>query len=196
MISIKESASNTIIVNKSKFISFIHRVNTIDDVNNCLLEIRDKYSDASHICYSYILENIEKSDDDREPKNSAGKPMLDVLKKNKLNFIIAITVRYFGGIKLGKGNLTRTYKKSISNLIKKCKLIEMIKCKNINIIIDYNNEKLVSNILQNIEHKKIYGENIIYNLNASNELLDDLSKMENIKVEILKETYIEKPITK
>jgi uncharacterized YigZ family protein len=196
MISIKNNINDTIIVNKSKFISFLYKINNIDDINNYLLELKDKYKDAHHICYAYMIENIEKSDDNGEPKNSAGKPMLDVLKKNKLNYVLAITVRYFGGIKLGKGYLTRTYKNSISNLVKKCELIEMIKCKNINIIVSYEDEKIIKSVLENLKYKKEYKENILYNLNVDEDILKSLNKIKNINIEIVKDIYVEKPITK
>ncbi len=118
---LKEDYINTIIISKSEFITRLFRVNNIDDVNKYLSETRKKHYDASHNCYAYILgENgeIEKSSDDGEPLKTAGIPMLEVLKKNNVTNILAITTRYFGGILLGAGGLIRAYSKSVSEALK------------------------------------------------------------------------------
>lgn len=121
---INEEYINTIIISKSEFITRLFRVNNIDEVNKYLAETRKKHYDASHNCYAYILgENaeIEKASDDGEPSKTAGAPMLDVLKKNKVTNILAITTRYFGGILLGAGGLVRAYSKSVSEALKLAK---------------------------------------------------------------------------
>ena len=150
MLSIKNNVNNINIVNKSKFISFLYKINKIEDIDNILNNLRNKYKDSTHICYAYIINGIEKSSDDGEPKNSAGKPILESLKKNKLNFILAVVIRYYGGTKLGIGNLTRTYKNCISELIKSSEIIELIEYKNISISINYSLEKIINSILNNI----------------------------------------------
>ena len=115
-IIIKELESE-IIIKKSKFIGIIKKINNFDDINNILDNIKEKYHDATHICYAYILNNQKKYFDDKEPTGTAGIPILNVLEKNKLNYCIAIVVRYFGGIKLGSSNLLRAYQNSISNIL-------------------------------------------------------------------------------
>ena len=119
---IKESVENTIIIQKSEFITRLFRVNNIDEVNQKLQEIRKKHYDAKHNCYAYILGDnaeIQKASDDGEPQKTAGFPMLDVLKKNNMTNILAITTRYFGGILLGSGGLIRAYSSSVSEALKK-----------------------------------------------------------------------------
>ena len=121
---INESYINTIIISKSEFITRLFRVNNVDEVNKYLAETRKKHYDASHNCYAYILGDnaqIEKSSDDGEPVKTAGAPMLDVLKKNNVTDILAITTRYFGGILLGAGGLVRAYSKSVSEALKLAK---------------------------------------------------------------------------
>ncbi len=118
---INESYINTIIISKSEFITRLFRVNNVDEVNKYLAETRKKHYDASHNCYAYIIGDnaqIEKSSDDGEPVKTAGAPMLDVLKKNNVTNILAITTRYFGGILLGAGGLVRAYSKSVSEALK------------------------------------------------------------------------------
>ena len=122
---IKDTVENTIIIQKSEFITRLFRVNNIDEVNLKLQEIRKKHYDAKHNCYAYILgdnQEIQKASDDGEPQKTAGFPMLDVLKKNNLTNILAITTRYFGGILLGSGGLIRAYSSSVSEALKKAVL--------------------------------------------------------------------------
>ena len=113
MYSIKETTKNTIEIKKSKFITILYRINNVEEVNTILYKVSSKYSDATHVCYAYILNNIEKCSDNGEPSGTAGLPILNVLKKKNLTNILAIVIRYFGGIKLGAGGLVRAYSNSI-----------------------------------------------------------------------------------
>lgn len=120
MRKIKERLDNTIIIDKSKFITTIYPVETIEEINEILAATNKKYYDATHNCYAYIIDdgNIQKCSDDGEPSKTAGYPMLDVFKKNDLTNVLAITTRYFGGIKLGAGGLIRAYSSSVSEALK------------------------------------------------------------------------------
>ncbi|RIA75624.1 putative YigZ family protein [Anaeroplasma bactoclasticum] len=118
---IKDTYENTIVIQKSIFITRIFRVDSISMVEEKLAEIRKKHYDAKHNCYAYILgdnQEIQKASDDGEPQKTAGAPMLDVLKKNNMTNILAIVTRYFGGILLGAGGLVRAYSSSVSECLK------------------------------------------------------------------------------
>ena len=94
---------------------FIGRVFPIVDEADCLRilsEIKKKHYDATHNCYAYILGagmEIQRSSDDGEPSGTAGLPILEVLRKNKITNALIIVTRYFGGILLGSGGLIRAY---------------------------------------------------------------------------------------
>ena len=120
MKKIKEIIENTIIIDKSKFITTLYPVETVEEINEILQAVRKKYYDATHNCYAYVIDNgnIQKCSDDGEPSKTAGFPMLDVLKKNDITNILAVTTRYFGGIKLGAGGLIRAYSSSVSAALK------------------------------------------------------------------------------
>lgn len=120
MRKLKDRIDSTIIIDKSKFITTIYPVSTIEEINEILQATNKKYYDATHNCYAYIIDNgmIQKCSDDGEPSKTAGYPMLDVLKKNNLTNVLAITTRYFGGIKLGAGGLIRAYSSSVSTALK------------------------------------------------------------------------------
>ena len=127
MYRINEEYENKIIINKSIFITHLYRVDNVDEVNNILASTRKKYYDATHNCYAYIIgdnQDIKKASDDGEPSKTAGFPMLDVLEKNNVTNILAITTRYFGGILLGAGGLVRAYSSSVSECLKQVKLYD------------------------------------------------------------------------
>lgn len=92
---IKKTSEYELIIKKSRFISYLYFVKSVDEVNNYLNDLKIKYKDASHICYAYIINNDEKYNDDKEPSKTAGYPMLNLLKKNDINYVLAVVVRYF-----------------------------------------------------------------------------------------------------
>ena len=115
---------NEIIIKKSKFITYLYNINDENKINEILNNIKIEHKKATHICYAYNINNKVKINDDNEPKGTAGMPIYSVIEKNKLNNIIIIVVRYFGGIKLGAGGLFRAYSKSASEIIKLYKKTE------------------------------------------------------------------------
>ena len=101
MKSIKGEVKNEIIIEKSRFITYLFNVDSSQKAKDKIQEIRKEHNEATHVVYAYILENDSRSNDDNEPKGTAGLPTLEVLRKENLINVLAITVRYFGGIKLG-----------------------------------------------------------------------------------------------
>ncbi|MFW6298751.1 MAG: YigZ family protein [Bacillota bacterium] len=120
MQSIKKTIAKELTIKHSRFIAYLAPVFTKDEAETFLNSVRSKHPDANHHCFAYILgdEGIQqKAEDDGEPAKTAGVPMLETLKKNNLTNIIAVVVRYFGGIKLGAGGLIRAYGKSVSEAL-------------------------------------------------------------------------------
>lgn len=106
-----------IIIEKSRFISHIARVETEDAAQAFIQEIKKKHKDATHNCSAYLIgeqNQIQKALDDGEPSGTAGVPILEVLKKKELKDTAVVVTRYFGGIKLGAGGLIRAYSKATS----------------------------------------------------------------------------------
>lgn len=152
---IQEAYENTIVIQKSEFITRLFRVNSIEEVNFYLDEIRKKHYDATHNCYAYILgdtQEIQKCSDDGEPQKTAGAPMIDVLKKNNVTDILAITTRYFGGILLGAGGLVRAYSSSVSECLRLAQFYEIKKQIKSILTTDYSGYNLV---LKNLEYIQI-----------------------------------------
>ena len=118
MNTITREISTVEIIKKSKFLTFLFPITTQEQAKQIIDSYKKEYSDATHVCYAYILdENTYKYYDDGEPSSSAGAPMYQVLKNNKLIYTLAIVIRYFGGVKLGVGGLTHAYSSGIISLL-------------------------------------------------------------------------------
>jgi uncharacterized YigZ family protein len=96
-------------IKKSKFIGYYYEVDTIDEINDILKELKKEHKKAKHLPYAYKIDNLVKKSDDKEPSNTAGSPIFNIIEKNNLNHTLIVIVRYFGGIKLGAGGLIRAY---------------------------------------------------------------------------------------
>lgn len=101
-------------VKKSKFYSFAFEVDTKQQCDEILADLQKQHKKATHVCYAYVLSNTAKMSDDGEPSGTAGRPILNVLEKRKMQNIMVVVIRYFGGVKLGAGGLVRAYTKSAS----------------------------------------------------------------------------------
>ena len=187
MITIKEHIQSEIVEKKSKFIANIFFVESVEEAENKIKEIKKQFHDARHNCSSYrVLEEgkiVEKSSDDGEPSGTAGGPMLNILQKKELVNVVVIVTRYFGGILLGTGGLVRAYSEVTQNAIEEAKKTEIILGKEFEVTIDYSNfEKLKYYAKNNsINISKVeYGNEIICILQISNEnigrFLDDVEK--------------------
>lgn len=194
MYSIKEKEVTLTEINKSKFYGIIIPINNIEEIPNILNNIKNEYKDATHYCYAYILDNIKRFNDDGEPGGTAGMPILNVLENNNLNHLLAVVVRYFGGIKLGAGGLVRAYTNSITNTLDKCKIIELIEGQLIKIEFSYDNIKQIDYLLKDYEIiEKEYNNNIMYKINIpiNSNIKQLLTKYINT-YEIIRNIYIEK----
>lgn len=149
MKTIKSQSENIYIVNKSKFISLAYPVSHEDECKEYLSEVSSKYSDATHICYAYILSTprVEKCSDNGEPSGTAGRPMLEVLKKKNLENVLIVVVRYFGGKKLGAGGLIRAYTTSANSVIDTSEIVEYRPKFICNIVCDIKNGDKAKNII-------------------------------------------------
>lgn len=125
--TIKNDTSAEIIQKKSKFIANLFYVQTEQEAEDKIKEIRKKYYDARHNCYAYSIMTekgiINRMSDDGEPSGTAGMPMLNILIKQELVNVLVIVTRYFGGILLGTGGLVRAYSDATINSIKKAELV-------------------------------------------------------------------------
>lgn len=125
MLTVKEEFQNQIEVEKSKFLGLLFPLSNEDFFKEKLSALKKEYKKAKHIVYAYRLGQKSKSNDDGEPKGTAGRPLLELLHKKDLNNVALVVIRHFGGIKLGAGRLLRTYVNAGIEVINKATLIEM-----------------------------------------------------------------------
>ena len=116
------NTSHTIIIKKSEFITELYRVFSVDEFNSILKDAKKRHPKATHICTAYRIQQFEKSNDDGEPSGTAGLPMLEVLRKQSIIDVCALVIRYYGGIQLGAGGLTRAYSGSVAQALETVKL--------------------------------------------------------------------------
>lgn len=125
--TILEDTSAQIVEKKSKFIANIYYVQSQEEVENILKELRKKYYDAKHHCYAYSILTkdgvVNKMSDDGEPSGTAGAPMLNIITKNELTNILVVVTRYFGGILLGTGGLVKAYSEATIKALEKAKIV-------------------------------------------------------------------------
>lgn len=96
-------------IKKSKFIGINYQVETKEEVENILANLKKEHKKARHIPYAYKIGPLAKKSDDKEPSNTAGSPIYNIIERKNLDNTLIVVIRYFGGIKLGAGGLTRAY---------------------------------------------------------------------------------------
>ncbi|MFD3446549.1 YigZ family protein [Microbacteriaceae bacterium 4G12] len=125
--TVKGYGEHEIVIEKSRFISYVNRAVTEAEAQEFIQMIKKKHWNATHNCSAYLIgehDQIQKANDDGEPSGTAGVPMLEVLKKRHLKDTVVVVTRYFGGIKLGAGGLVRAYGKSTSEGINHTGVVE------------------------------------------------------------------------
>ena len=141
--TIKNNIEAEIVEKKSKFIANLIKVESKEEAEEKIQEIKKKYYDARHNCVAYrVLEEgkvEEKASDDGEPSGTAGGPMLNILQKNNLSNVLIVVTRYFGGILLGTGGLVRAYSEALKKAIEESTLIMKASGIEMKLIVDYNN---------------------------------------------------------
>ena len=118
-----ETVKGEVLVKKSRFIAFISYASDPTASHVFIDSIRKQYPDAGHVCWAFVAGEPGNTphvscSDDGEPAGTAGKPILNVLQHSDVGEIVAVVVRYFGGIKLGTGGLVRAYSGAVTELMK------------------------------------------------------------------------------
>lgn len=112
---------------RSKFLAFVHHVDSVDEAMAIVKEYRKKYYDARHCCYAYVLGSDRadfRSNDDGEPSSTAGKPILGQLNRLELTDVLVVVIRYYGGVNLGTGGLIVAYRTATEDALSKAVIEE------------------------------------------------------------------------
>ena len=189
MYIIRNNIDDEQIIKNSRFITRLVKITKKDEVEDILNNVKKEYPKATHYCYAYIVSDYKKASDDGEPGGTAGMPILNVLEKEDMTSVIAIVIRYFGGIKLGAGGLVRAYSSSVRDALKKADKILLIEGVQIKITIPYDKQNELNYILKDNEIvDKTFEDKVTYIINCSKDVLEKLHQYNPI---IIKETYIE-----
>ncbi len=141
MYCIKEKVRTEEVIKKSRFISIVIPCQSEPDIMSALHQLHQEFPDASHIVYAYrILTDkgfISRFSDAGEPSGTAGKPIFQHIEGKDLINVLIVVVRYFGGIKLGAGGLTRAYSNSAKKGLETSTMIPYIITVDLNIELDY-----------------------------------------------------------
>lgn len=112
---------------RSKFLAFVHHVDSVDEAMAIVKEHRKKYYDARHCCYAYVLGSDRadfRANDDGEPSSTAGKPILGQLNRLELTDVLVVVIRYYGGVNLGTGGLIVAYRTATEDALSKAVIEE------------------------------------------------------------------------
>jgi len=128
-------------IKRSRFITHLHYTETIKEAKDFISQISKEHKTANHNCWAYIIGDKEEtfhSSDAGEPSGTAGKPILNTLKKHNLTNIAAVVTRYFGGVKLGVRGLIEAYSDVVEQAIQQESLKKLVKIQKYEIITKYD----------------------------------------------------------
>ena len=188
MKTIKKPVQSEINIKKSQFICSLYPTKNKKESKEIIQQLNQKYNDATHNCTAYIVNDGEGFDDNGEPGGTAGKPMINVLRKNELHNITAIVTRYFGGIKLGAGGLVRAYSKSVMEAISEAEIVEIEEYDVYGIDFEYSDIKVVDSEVRNNHLEVIdknYSDKVNYNVvSPTNQNIVQIFEKYNGKVSV------------
>ena len=167
--TLAQKATSIIKVKGSKFIGISFPCKSQEEFKKELQIIQNEYPDARHFCYAYRLSDdgtSYKFNDDGEPTNSAGKPILGQLAHFEITYSAVVVVRYFGGTKLGVGGLIKAFKETAKEAIKANKINNLPITKSFRLSFSYAQMNQVMKIIKNL------------NLNIANQDLNIKSTIE------------------
>ncbi len=183
--TVENEISFQIKIQHSVFIAHIESFDSFENVKKYINEINLRYKDASHNCWAYIIgkdgENSHSSDDG-EPSGTAGKPILNILKKYKMTNTVAVVTRYYGGVKLGVRGLIDAYSQSVEECILNNNLKLLIEMKEYKISLGYDIFETVKYNLKSFEAEIFdleYSDTISFKVKKEKDLSQDLDNYLN-----------------
>lgn len=130
----------------SKFINYAYPVDSEDEVEFYLNQLYERWPDATHHCYAYAIGldgQIFRANDDGEPSGSAGLPIYNQILSHEITNVLIVSVRYFGGTKLGVPGLVKAYKYAAQVALEEAKIVEKYITKRVKMIFNYDQQGIV-----------------------------------------------------
>lgn len=193
-LTLKGNAQTEFTEKKSVFIGNAGRVESEEEARAFIDGVKAKYKDARHHVYAYTLgenENIQRYSDDGEPQGTGGIPVLEVIRRSSLRNTVVVVTRYFGGVLLGAGGLTRAYVRGASEVLKAAGILERVEGHVVSINMTYELLGKVQHFLReetvHIEDS-IFGEDVEVTVHIEEEkmesLLDGIRELTSAQVQI------------
>lgn len=179
--TVKDFASASFVEKKSEFIGSVMPVKTNEEAVAFINKIKSENRKARHNVYAYILRdsNITRYSDDGEPQGTGGMPVLEVLQKEGLYNVCVVVTRYFGGILLGTGGLTRAYSRGCKIALDAAKIMEMHLAKTVSVRVSYSLYGKISSLIPSFEAKVLsndFSDDVNIKLMVKSENVDDLTE--------------------
>ena len=137
-----------LVIKKSRFIGCVQAVGSRSDAQAVVARLREEHPGAAHVCWALLAGGQSAANDDGEPGGTAGRPMLEVLRRQDLDGVLATVVRYFGGVKLGAGGLVRAYTDAVAQALLGAQKIPVRKSIAMRCTVPYAMEGMVRRELQ------------------------------------------------
>ncbi len=177
-----EKYEREIVIKKSRFIGRLYPVADEYEIKELIQRIKKEHHQANHHCTAFRIHGqqlIERYSDDGEPSGTAGMPMLEVLRGAGLENVLAVSIRYFGGTKLGTGGLVRAYTESVQDVIGAAEIIQIGSFVEMKVQVTY---ELSGKVAYYIEQNELLLDDTIYSENVEYLLYVDVSMVEAMRV--------------
>lgn len=184
-ITIRDFGEDSFVEKKSEFIGYAKRCESEEEAKAFVSEIKNKHKQATHNCFAYVIgENmgIQRYSDDGEPQGTAGIPILEVMKKSNVTDCAIVVTRYYGGILLGTGGLTRAYTKGASIALKAGGIVEKVNGVRLLFHMDYD---MLGKIQYKCNEKNWYIQDTEYTDKVVVHILAEIEKASDIEKEII-----------
>lgn len=149
--SLATPAHHELVIKKSRFIACVESVSGRDAAQARVAQLKAEHPDAAHVCWALLAGGQSAANDDGEPGGTAGRPMLEVLRHQDLEGVMASVVRYFGGVKLGAGGLVRAYTDAVAQALLTADKVALIKQAHLACSVPYALEGLVRRELDGVQ---------------------------------------------
>jgi uncharacterized YigZ family protein len=141
--TIKAPVHSELLIKKSRFIGCVQPMTDRAAAQAVVAQLREQHRAAAHVCWALLAGGQSAAVDDGEPGGTAGRPMLDVMRHQDLDGVLATVVRYFGGVKLGSGGLVRAYTDSVAQALLETEKVAIVKLLALRCSVPYALEGLV-----------------------------------------------------
>ena len=135
--TLAEPRHSELVIRKSRFIGCVEPVSGREQALERVAEVREQHPGANHVCWALMAGGHSAANDDGEPGGTAGRPMLDVLRHQELEGVLATVVRYFGGVKLGAGGLVRAYTDAVAQALVDAERVELVRVRALLVVVPY-----------------------------------------------------------